>query len=83
MWLCTSAGYSDGWQSCGGAGSFNGSHNTIDGDVLVNLTRFPDMKVSDRAVLQAAAPAENCHFTDVPSPSLLKHLIKVEGGAAE
>ena len=24
----------------------------------------------------------DCHFTDTPSPSLLKHLLKVEGGAA-
>jgi hypothetical protein len=36
-------GLDDGWQSCGGPGSFNGSHHTIDGDVLVNLTRFPNM----------------------------------------
>ena len=32
-------GLDDGWQSCGGPGSFNGSHHTITGDVLVNLTR--------------------------------------------
>ena len=25
----------------------------------------------------------DCHFTDIPSPSLLKHLLKGEGGAAE
>ena len=25
----------------------------------------------------------DCHFADVLSPSLLKHLLKVEGGAAE
>ena len=36
-------GLDDGWQSCGGPGSFNGSHHTITGDVLVNLTRFPNM----------------------------------------
>ena len=24
-----------------------------------------------------------CHLTDIPSPSILKHLLKVEGGAAE
>ena len=26
---------------------------------------------------------ESCHFTDTPSPSVLKHLLKGEGGAAE
>ena len=26
---------------------------------------------------------EFCHFADVPSPVLLKHLLQVEGGAAE
>ena len=26
---------------------------------------------------------EFCHFADIPSPSLLKRLVKVEGGAAE
>ena len=25
----------------------------------------------------------DCHFTGIPSPSILKHLLKVEGGAAE
>ena len=25
----------------------------------------------------------DCHFADTPSPSMLKHLLKVEGGAAE
>ena len=25
----------------------------------------------------------DCHFADVPSPSLLKHLLQEEGGAAE
>ena len=25
----------------------------------------------------------DCHFADIPSPSLLKHLLKGEGGAAE
>ena len=25
----------------------------------------------------------DCHFTDIPSPVLLKHLLKGEGGAAE
>ena len=25
----------------------------------------------------------DCHFTDTPSPSLLKRLVKGEGGAAE
>ena len=25
----------------------------------------------------------DCHFTDIPSPSMLKHLLKREGGAAE
>ena len=25
----------------------------------------------------------DCHFTDIPSPSLLKHLLKGEGDAAE
>ena len=25
----------------------------------------------------------DCHFTDIPSSSILKHLLKVEGGAAE
>ena len=25
----------------------------------------------------------DCHFADVPSPSILKHLLKGEGGAAE
>ena len=29
------------------------------------------------------APDETCHSADIPSPSLLKHLLKVEGGAAE
>ena len=26
---------------------------------------------------------EFCNFADIPSPSILKHLLKVEGGAAE
>ena len=26
---------------------------------------------------------EFCHFADTPSPSLLKHLLKLEGGASE
>ena len=29
------------------------------------------------------ATSRDCHFTDSPSPSLLKHLLKGEGGAAE
>ena len=33
----------------------------------------------------AVSPAvgDDCHFADALSPSLLKHLLKVEGGAAE
>ena len=30
-----------------------------------------------------ASRRRDCHFTDIPSPSLLKHLLKIEGGAAE
>ena len=37
-------GLDDGWQSCGGPGSYNGSHHTASGDVLVNLTRFPSIQ---------------------------------------
>ena len=25
----------------------------------------------------------DCHFTDIPSPSILKHLLEGEGGSAE
>ena len=29
------------------------------------------------------SPRRDCHFADIPSPSVLKHLLQVEGGAAE
>ena len=35
------------------------------------------------AELARAAPDENCHFADTPSPFLLLHLPQAEGGAAE
>ena len=63
-------GLDDGWQSCGGPGSFNGSHHTITGDVLVNLTRFPNITgVVDRAHslnLTAGFYFNNC-LCSVPS----------------
>ena len=31
----------------------------------------------------SASRRRDCHFTDIPSPSILKHLLKGEGGAAE
>ena len=31
----------------------------------------------------AVSRRRDCHFADTPSPSSLKHLIEVEGGAAE
>ena len=32
---------------------------------------------------QVVVAGRDCHFADVPSPSLLKHLLKGEGGAVE
>lgn len=63
-------GLDDGWQSCGGPGAYNGSHHTASGDVLVNLTRFPDMRAMvNRAHalnLTAAFYMNNC-VCSVPS----------------
>ena len=41
---------------------------------------------ADQLRVRRAPPAtdgESCHSADTPSPSLLKHLLSVEGGAAE
>ena len=36
-----------------------------------------------RLVAGECSRRRDCHFADIPSPSLLKHLLKAEGGAAE
>ena len=49
--------------------------------ILANASRCA---ATSRAVhTQPSRRREFCHFTDIYSPSILKHLLKGEGGAAE
>ena len=44
---------------------------------------WPETIAQCRAVRPGRRRREFCHFTDIPSPSVLKHLLKGEGGTAE
>ena len=43
----------------------------------------PDARTARRSEDSPPSRRRDCHFADIPSPSLLKNLLKVEGGAAE
>ena len=48
------------------------------------LRALPEMPLPDsHGVVPIRRPRDFCYFADIPSPSVLKHLLKVEGGAAE
>ena len=40
-------------------------------------------KIAKPAARRKGSHRRDCHFTDIPSPSILKHPLKGEGGAAE
>ena len=56
------------------------------GSSLPVAWRMPPVDMPFGAAVEEVMPAggpEFCHCADTPSPSLLKHLLNVEGGAAE
>ena len=50
---------------------------------VVQLDRHRRALLVDGSVYQGSSHWRDCHFADALSPSLLIHLLKVEGGAAE
>ena len=56
-------------------------------DIICVVTGYMEfLSLADNMSALRVCPSrrrEFCHFADIPSPSLLKHLLKGEGGAAE
>ena len=82
----TSAGIDEGWEACGKG--VNKTQHAANGDPVIN-TKFPDMGGlvkygHDKGFKMGwCSHRRDCHFAGIPSPPLLKHLLKEEGGAAE
>ena len=65
-----------------GPGSYRGlAHPPDDFEDWYNLVKATAAHMVDRHGL--ASRRRDCHFADIPSPSILKHLLEGEGGAAE
>ena len=49
----------------------------------LNVVRKKHKMTPRKSELLQVSRRRDCHFTDIPSPSTLNHLLKGEGGAAE
>ena len=49
----------------------------------VALSHFRSLRACVLSNLTLRSHRRDCHFTDIPSPVLFKHLLKGEGGAAQ